>query len=173
MLNDRGQTWRRLALDCSFASTIFFARSFAERGAGYDPDVTKPYASERTSARAKQSIDFIEGLVGASELEPGTQGLRAIIWCAIPNPLNVLSPHQFRTRNYLNKPEQTRSKSNETAAKSTNLIDIPPLITVWLQVRVLPGPPVKSIACNALFRRSIHHRTRNASLHSLITTSAN
>jgi hypothetical protein len=30
----------------------------------------------------------------------------------------------------------------QNAAKSTKLIDILPLITVWLQVRVLPGPPV-------------------------------
>src|SRR2546430_6507806 len=29
-----------------------------------------------------------------------------------------------------------RSKANETTAKSTKLIDIPPLITVWLQARV-------------------------------------
>jgi hypothetical protein len=33
------------------------------------------------------------------------------------------------------------SNAIENAAKSTKLIDIPPLITVWLQVRVLPGPP--------------------------------
>ena len=32
------------------------------------------------------------------------------------------------------------------AAKSMELIDILPLITVWLQVRVLPGPPAKSMA---------------------------
>jgi hypothetical protein len=49
-------------------------------------------------------------------------------------------PHQFRTKNDLIKPQQTRSKSNENPAKSTNLIDIRPLITVWLQVRVLAGP---------------------------------
>jgi hypothetical protein len=30
----------------------------------------------------------------------------------------------------------------QNAAKSTKLIDILPLITVWLQVRVLPGPPL-------------------------------
>lgn len=50
-------------------------------------------------------------------------------------------PHQFRTKNDLIKPQQTRSKSNGNPAKSTNLIDIRPLITVWLHVRVLPGPP--------------------------------
>ncbi|MEH2507119.1 MULTISPECIES: hypothetical protein [unclassified Bradyrhizobium] len=36
---------------------------------------------------------------------------------------------------------QTRSNATETAAKTTKPIVIPPLITVWLQVRVLPGPP--------------------------------
>jgi hypothetical protein len=51
--------------------------------------------------------------------------------------------HQFRTRNDLIKTQRTRSNSNENAAKSTKLIHILPLITVWLQVRVLPGPPMK------------------------------
>ena len=51
-----------------------------------------------------------------------------------------LAPHPFRTRNDLAEPQQTRSKSNENTAKSTKLVDILPLITVWLQVRVLPGP---------------------------------
>jgi hypothetical protein len=50
-------------------------------------------------------------------------------------------PHQFRTRNALDGTQRTRSQSNKTAGKSTNPIDIPPLITVWLQVQVLPGPP--------------------------------
>jgi hypothetical protein len=50
-------------------------------------------------------------------------------------------PHQFRTRNDLIKTQRTRSNAHETAVKSTKLIDILPLITVWLQVRVLPGPP--------------------------------
>jgi hypothetical protein len=54
------------------------------------------------------------------------------------------APHQFRTRNNLIRTQRTRSKSNKNAAKSTKLIDILPLITVWLQVRVLPGPPVIS-----------------------------
>lgn len=44
-------------------------------------------------------------------------------------------PHQFRTRNGVNKPLRTPSNSNKTAAKSTNLIDSLPLITVWLQIR--------------------------------------
>ena len=50
-------------------------------------------------------------------------------------------PHQFRTRNNLIETQRTRSRSNKSTVKSTKLIDILPLITVWLQVRVLPGPP--------------------------------
>jgi len=49
--------------------------------------------------------------------------------------------HQFRTRNDRAKAQQTRSNSNESAVKSMKLVDLFPLITVWLQVRVLPGPP--------------------------------
>jgi hypothetical protein len=49
--------------------------------------------------------------------------------------------HQFRTRNGVHEPKRTRSKSNENTAKPTKVISILPLITVWLQVRVLPGPP--------------------------------
>jgi hypothetical protein len=33
-----------------------------------------------------------------------------------------------------------------TAFHSTKAIDILPLITVWLQVRVLPGPPITSVS---------------------------
>ena len=44
------------------------------------------------------------------------------------------TPHQFRTRNNLIRTQRTRSKSNKNAAKSTKLIDILPLITVWLLV---------------------------------------
>jgi len=50
-------------------------------------------------------------------------------------------PLQFRTRNDLTEAQRTRSNRGENALKSTKLIDILPLITVWLQVRVLPGPP--------------------------------
>jgi hypothetical protein len=49
--------------------------------------------------------------------------------------------HQFRTRNNLIGTQQTRSKANKSAEKSTKLFDFRSLITVWLQVRVLPGPP--------------------------------
>jgi hypothetical protein len=37
--------------------------------------------------------------------------------------------------------QRTRSPSNKNAEKSTKRTVILPLITVWLQVRVLPGPP--------------------------------
>jgi len=47
-------------------------------------------------------------------------------------------PHQFRTRN--------KTNGDESPTKSMKPTDIPPLITVWLQVRVLPGPPMKSDA---------------------------
>jgi hypothetical protein len=42
--------------------------------------------------------------------------------------------HQFRTRNDLNETRQTWSEANESAEKSTKLIVIPPLKTIWLQV---------------------------------------
>jgi hypothetical protein len=44
-------------------------------------------------------------------------------------------PHQFRTRNDANRTQRTRSKQIENSAKSTDPIDLLPLITVWLQVR--------------------------------------
>jgi hypothetical protein len=50
-------------------------------------------------------------------------------------------PHQIRTRNDRAKAQRTRSISDENARKSTERSFILPLITVWLQVRVLPGPP--------------------------------
>ncbi len=65
----------------------------------------------------------------------------------------------FRTRNNLAKVQRTRTESNESAVKSTKLVDILPLITVWLQVRVLPGPP----SCFALraSQDCIHHSERS------------
>jgi hypothetical protein len=60
------------------------------------------------------------------------------------NPARIT--HQFRTRKDLNKAQRTRSKSNESAGKSTKLIDILPLKTVWLQVGSWQTP-TNSIAC--------------------------
>jgi hypothetical protein len=48
-------------------------------------------------------------------------------------------PHQFRTRNDLDKSQQTRSKSNENVTKSTKLTFILALITAWLQVLASGG----------------------------------
>jgi hypothetical protein len=53
-------------------------------------------------------------------------------------------PHQFRTRINLIEAQRMRTESNKSTVKSTKLIAILSLITVWLQVRVLPGPPRKS-----------------------------
>jgi hypothetical protein len=58
------------------------------------------------------------------------------------NALHIVQPHQFRSRNDLIKTQRTQSNAGEAAVKSTSLVDILPLITVWLQVRVLAGPPV-------------------------------
>jgi hypothetical protein len=63
-------------------------------------------------------------------------------------------PHQFRTRNDAAKTQRTLSNSNETAAKSTNLIDIPSLITGWLRLRVLPAQLRRQ-------RFALDHRTTN------------
>jgi hypothetical protein len=78
------------------------------------------------------------------------------------------APHQFRTRNNLIRTQRTRSKSNKNAAKSRKLIDILPLITVWLQVRVLPGPPafarVSDEGCRAEAHRAKAGRGRELRL---------
>jgi hypothetical protein len=55
---------------------------------------------------------------------------------------NEREPPQLRTRNAITKTQRARSISGKTAVKSAKLIDILPLITVWWQVRVLPGPPM-------------------------------
>jgi len=59
---------------------------------------------------------------------------------------SVTMPQQFRTRNERAKMQRTPTNSSDNEVKSTKLIDILPLITVWLQVRVLPGPPVHQMA---------------------------
>jgi hypothetical protein len=53
-----------------------------------------------------------------------------------------LGLHQFRARNNLIGAQQKRSKANKKSAK---LLDFIPLITAWLQVRVLPDTPRKSM----------------------------
>jgi len=76
-------------------------------------------------------------------------------------PLRVASegPHQFRTRNGLNETQRRQSDTNKRQGKSTKPTDILPLITVWLQVRVLPGPPVISNVYRRLLCGSNRHRT--------------
>jgi hypothetical protein len=56
---------------------------------------------------------------------------------------SILLPYQpnrtsFAPENDANRTQRTRSKHIENSAKSTDAIDLLPLITVWLQVRVLP-----------------------------------
>jgi hypothetical protein len=71
---------------------------------------------------------------------------------------SVRLPHQFHTRNDLVKAQRTRSAFAKRARKSTKLSCILPLITVWLQVRVLPGPPAfareASEGCHAEAQRA-------------------
>jgi hypothetical protein len=69
-----------------------------------------------------------------------------------------LQPHQFRTRNDLTETQQTQSRADENGAKSTKLIDSLPLITVRLQVRILPGPPVNSTTCLRRRYTAVFHR---------------
>jgi len=54
-------------------------------------------------------------------------------------------PHQFGTRNDLIKRNEREQSRTKNAAKSTKLLDILPLITVWLQIRVLPGQGDRSL----------------------------
>jgi hypothetical protein len=80
------------------------------------------------------------------------------------HPRRDCGPHQFRTRNDLNKPQRTQPNSNENVEESTKPTIVLPLITVWLQVRVLPGPPkINHLA--GFISPPLRHRTRNAYLH--------
>lgn len=65
---------------------------------------------------------------------------------------NALSPSFNWTNSTSSAPKTNSTGHNEhdrnpteKTVKSTKLIVILPLITVWLQVRVLPGPPMKSV----------------------------
>lgn len=58
VLNDLGQTWRRRALDCSFASMIFFTRSFAVRAV--TQMLPKPYAGEETSQGPSNPLTLLK-----------------------------------------------------------------------------------------------------------------
>jgi hypothetical protein len=100
--------------------------------------VCVPSEGHGTSARG--SKPYAETLLGSA--------YRSSLRClrCRPTPPSDLSragqnipPHQFRTRNDRIKAQRRRAIQNENAGKSTNLTVILPLITVWLQVRVLPG----------------------------------
>jgi len=78
-------------------------------------------------------------------------------------------PHQFRTRNELIEQQQTRSNLDESAGKSTKLIDIPSLITVWLQVRALPGPPLFQWVIDSRFRSPHQNVPLRLPRHALAT----
>jgi hypothetical protein len=74
-----------------------------------------------------------EGLPFSAQL------LFAGLCAACPSKPMAMGPHQLRTRNDLTKTQRTQSNPNWNAAISTKLTIVLPLITVWLQVRVLPG----------------------------------
>jgi hypothetical protein len=99
----------------------------------------------RQKAPARCSCREASRRHGAADANVLTPAASVHGWVGVPRTTTALpevrKPHQFRTRNDLDKAQQTRSKSNEKLSNSTKLTDIPPLITVWLQVRVLPGPP--------------------------------
>ena len=70
---------------------------------------------------------------------------------------------------YQKQPRQNETKAIESernAAKSTGPINILPLITVWLQVRVLPGH--QQINGRRPLIAWMSHRTRNAPLWSIV-----
>jgi hypothetical protein len=46
----------------------------------------------------------------------------------------------------------------ENSVKSTKLTDILPLITIWLQARVLPGPPTEFVALGVLVELGLNLR---------------
>jgi hypothetical protein len=50
--------------------------------------------------------------------------------------MRTRQPHQFRTRNDHIKTQRTQSNADENPVKSTKLIDILPLITVWVQLQL-------------------------------------
>src|SRR3569832_1201873 len=74
-------------------------------------------------------------------MEDSASHLIAQAHCQLPRGRNP-GAHQFRSRNNLNETKGTRTSVDENSSKSTMLTVNPSLITVWLQVRVLPGPPV-------------------------------
>jgi hypothetical protein len=81
---------------------------------------------------------------GADQAFGGESGIRTHGTArVVDNPLTSKAgmggPHQFHTRNDISGTQRTRSISDENTTKSTKPAFILPLITVWLQVRVLPA----------------------------------
>jgi hypothetical protein len=52
---------------------------------------------------------------------------------------------KFRTRNDLSGTERRRSIFNENKNKSTKPAFVLPLVTIWLQIRVLAGPAFRRV----------------------------
>ena len=65
-------------------------------------------------------------------------------------------PYQFRTRNNLINTQRTRSNAHEIPVKSTKLIDILQLITVWMLVRVLGDIFSMLSYANRMLRNFLH-----------------
>lgn len=83
---------------------------------------------------------------------PSIAGLECVLTLS-PTERNVLvqdsttdDPHQFRTNNNSLEAQRTWSNSTKSAGNLTAATIIPPLLTVWLRVRVLPDPPRISLA---------------------------
>jgi hypothetical protein len=71
---------------------------------------------------------------------------------------NMKTAPQLRLRNEWEGRTQTRSKSNNSCRFQRNRCGFLPLITIWPQVRVLPGPPI--FACNASYGTAGHPVSR-------------
>src|SRR5215213_1376014 len=72
--------------------------------------------------------------------------------------------------------QRTRLKSIENTAQSTKPIGILPLITVWLQVRILPGSPINQSLIGFSFPPalgSLHQKRLTSLLVTILQPSAN
>jgi hypothetical protein len=71
---------------------------------------------------------------------------------------NMKTAPQLRLRNEWEGRTQTRSKRNNSCRFQRNRCGFLPLITVWPQVRALPGPPI--FACSASYGTAGHPASR-------------
>jgi hypothetical protein len=91
-------------------------------------------------AASKNGKGQLERIISASDARASpSECPRCLPTVETSHSTEARGPHQFRTRNNLIETQRTRSKSNKTTAKSTNLIGILPLITVWLKVERFPN----------------------------------